>query len=119
MVGGPPQLWGWLTRQWCPLPASLAWTWWRAISRAQWSASVEWRTVFLDFARRCTGSPNDEVIALFFTQHCAPHDLVTLIEALVQEQVLRRRDGRCIEEALLQQCDAQGQWTHVRGRRKA
>lgn len=115
---GPPRLWGWLTRTWCPLPASMAWTWWRAIARARWSASVEWRTVFLAFDRRCTGRPNEHVVALFFHQHCAPQDLVTLIEALVQEQVLLRRDGRRIEEIVLGLCDAQGQWKQPHGRRQ-
>jgi hypothetical protein len=113
---GPPRLWACLTREWCPLPSSLAWTLWRAIVRARWSGAVEWRTVFLDFARRCTGVPSRAVVTVFFAQHCAPHDLMTLIEALVQEQVLLRRDGRRIEEILLGQCDAQGAWKHQRGR---
>jgi hypothetical protein len=43
MVGAPPKLWSWLTTEWCALPASLAWTLWRAIVRAQWSTAAQWR----------------------------------------------------------------------------
>jgi hypothetical protein len=43
MLGTPPQLWTWLTREWCPLPASLAWLWWRAVVKAQWSTTAQWR----------------------------------------------------------------------------
>jgi hypothetical protein len=107
-----------LTTDWCPLPRSLAWTWWRALVRAQWSTSVEWREAFLVFARRCDGVPSRAVLAHFFAHHCAPHDLVTLLESLVQEQVLLRRDGRMIEEILLRQCDHEGQWKHQQGRKQ-
>jgi len=117
MLSGPPRLWTCLTRDWCPLPRSLAWVWWRAISRAQWSASAEWREAFLVFARR-SDRTSAEMVHYFFTRHYAPHDLVTLLEALVQERVLLARDGHSIEEVLLQQCDAQGQWKHERGRRQ-
>jgi hypothetical protein len=75
--------------------------------------------VFLDFAHRCAGEPSRAVVTVFFARHCAPNDLVTLIETLVQEQVLLRRDGRRIEEVLLGHCDAQGQWKHQRGRRQS
>jgi hypothetical protein len=51
MVGAPPKLWNWLTTEWCPLPASLAWTLWRAIVRAQWSTAAQWREQFLAFER--------------------------------------------------------------------
>jgi hypothetical protein len=117
-VLGPPPLWRSLTTEWCPLPRSLAWVWWLAISRAQWSQAVEWREAFLVFARR-PGFTSAEMVAYFFTHHCAPHDLVTLLEALVQEQVLLARDGRRIEEVLLAQCDAEGQWNHQHHRKGA
>jgi hypothetical protein len=69
---GPPRLWTCLTTDWCPLPPSLAWTWWRALVRAQWSTSVEWRDAFLVFARR-PDRTSAEMVGYFFTRHCAPH----------------------------------------------
>ena len=47
----PPRLWDWMTREWCPLPARLAWVLWRALSQAQWSTAVQWREQFLAFDR--------------------------------------------------------------------
>jgi hypothetical protein len=36
---GPPRLWTWFTTEWCAVPPHLAWLWWRAIYKAQWSFS--------------------------------------------------------------------------------
>ena len=116
---GPPWLWRVLVTGWCPLPASLAWTWWRAIVRAQWSASVAWRQAFLTFARRQdTEFIERDLVCTFFMRHCTPADLITLLEALRQERVLLAHDALRIEEHLLAQADKDGQWEHRRGRRQ-
>ena len=49
---GPPQLWSCLTTDYIPMPASLSWQLWRAIVRARWSRSVEWREQFLSLSRQ-------------------------------------------------------------------
>jgi hypothetical protein len=112
---GPPQLWTVLTTQWCPLPAALAWTWWRAIHLATWSRTVQWREAFLALAQRESGQ-SVHLVALCLTSQCAPSNLIQLVEALVQERVLPRRDGRTIIEVLLAQADQNGRWKRSRGR---
>ena len=48
----PPRLWDWMTREWCPLPARLAWVLWRALSQGTVEAeAVQWREQFLAFDR--------------------------------------------------------------------
>jgi hypothetical protein len=91
---------------------------WRAVCKAQWSWAVEWREAFLVFARRCEGEPSRRMVAYFFTQHCAPADLVTLLEHLAKERVLVPRDARRIEELLLTQVHKDGLWKHQQGRRQ-
>jgi hypothetical protein len=110
---GPPRLWTTLVTGWCPLPASLAWVWWRALVRTHRQASVEWREAFLTFARRQdTEFIERDLICTFLMRHCTPRDLIALLEALIEERVLLPRDGHRIEEALLVQCDAHRKWKH-------
>jgi hypothetical protein len=118
-VLGPPRLWTVMVTGWCPLPAALAWTWWRAIERATWSASVAWREAFLTFARRREMEfVERDLVCTFFMRHCTPADLIALLEALIQERVLVARDGHRIEDALLALADKDGQWKHSSGRRQ-
>jgi hypothetical protein len=115
---GPPKQWRQLTRYGVPLTQGLSWTWWRAITKARWTASVQWRQAFLAFTGRPERTSFREA-EVFASRHCTPRDLIALVENLVQEGVMLPRDGRRIEEALLEQCDAQGQWKPSQGRRQS
>jgi hypothetical protein len=117
-VLGPPRQWRQLTSRGVPLAPALRWLWWRAITKARWSESVQWRQAFLAFTGR-PGRTSFREAEVFASEHCTPRDLIALVENLVKEGVMLPRDGRMIEEALLQQCDARGQWKHQRGRRQS
>jgi hypothetical protein len=105
---GPPQLWSVLTQDVLALPAALAWQCWRAIVRARWSASVEWRDQFLTLARQQVTLTRN-LVPTFLGEVCTLARLIALIEGLMGEGVLLRRDGQAIEEALFARADAEGQ----------
>jgi hypothetical protein len=79
---GPPQLWGWLTREWIPLPASLAWALWRALVKARWSLACEWREAFLAFDLPGQWRSGEDVEA-FFGQVATPPVLMELLAVLI------------------------------------
>jgi hypothetical protein len=108
---GPPQLWDYVTRDYLSLPPGLAFSWWCAIIRTKWTASSRWRDEFLHLA-------NQHAV---LTKNCVPDflgglvtlpTLIALIEGLMSERVLSRRDGRNIEEHLFAMADAAGAWKH-------
>jgi hypothetical protein len=109
-----PKLWQVLTADWVPLAPDLARAWWYAVAHARWSLATAWREQFLQFARQ-EGMVTREYVTDFFAKAATLHQLIALVEWLMQEQVLLRRDGKTIEEALLAQADAHGQWKHGQG----
>jgi hypothetical protein len=96
---GPPRLWGWLTREWIPLPSALAWLLWRAIGKVQWSASVEWREQFLAFEKPNRVLSRD-MVEDFLGEIASPKNLMGLLEALKQEKMLIRHDAHRLEEGV-------------------
>jgi hypothetical protein len=108
---GPPQLWTVIVTQWCPLPAALAWVWWRAISKAQWSLAVEWRDAFLEKAQQQAVLTRGEV-AGFLGHLVTLPTLMQLVGALRHERVLLAQDARQLEDRLLALADRDGQWKH-------
>jgi hypothetical protein len=104
---GPPQLWSVLTGDVLALPAALSWQLWRAIIRARWSASVAWRDAFLRLSRQHVTLTRN-LVRDFLGELCTLARLIELIEGLMAEGVLLRRDGRALEEALFARADATG-----------
>ncbi len=117
MLGGPPQLWGWLWREWCPLPASLAWVLWRALGKTQDPLAAAWRQAFVDFEapERLLGR---DLVEAFLARIATPQQLMDLVDQLMAEQTLLRRDGHQVQEQLLRHVDKDGVWKHQRGRRQ-
>lgn len=116
MVANPPQLWLWMTTHWCRLPQSMAWLWWRALCKAQWSAAAQWRETFLNFERPDRVLSRD-LIEGFLQEIARPKHLMDLLEALMEEGKLLRRDAHHLQELVLTQTDRDGQWKHQQHRK--
>lgn len=112
---GPPKLWRCLVQEWLVLDPALSWALWHACAKARWSLAREWREAFLAFdtpeVRRSA-----EDVEEFFAAVATPKVLMGLLAALMQEGVLLRQDGRRIEEAVLLQMNAVGEWHHQGGK---
>ena len=106
---GPPQLWTTLTTNYLSLPASTSWQLWRSIVRSRWSRSVEWREQFLCLSRQ-HAVLSRTLVADYLGELWTLARLTQLVEGLVAERVLMRRDGTKIEEALFGCADATGQF---------
>lgn len=106
-----PTLWRVLVKD-LDLEASVSWSLWAALNRAQWHVAVAWRERFLAFARRDTWTSAEDVEA-FFREVVTLPQLMAVVEGLRQERVLLGQDARRLEEHLLQRADAQGEWKHV------
>jgi hypothetical protein len=80
---------------------------WGAIARAKWTVASSWRqTVWLLDSR----NPSPDAVAVFLTQHSPPSRLMAVLEGLVQERVLSRKEVNAVEEKVLAQVSADGQW---------
>jgi hypothetical protein len=118
VLGAPPQLWSWMTTHWCPLPAAVAWVWWRALLKAEDPLAAAWRQAFLDFEAPDRVLSRD-IVEAFLARVATPPQLIALLEQLQAEGKLLRRDARHLQELVLTQTDRGGQWTHQRGRRQS
>jgi hypothetical protein len=105
---GPPQLWQVVAHDWLGLAPPVAWQFWRALVRARWSTSVAWREQFLSLSRQQAALTRN-LVGDFLGELCTLPTLIALVEALMQEHVLLRRDGTQIEERLFSAADATGQ----------
>ena len=81
------------------------------------STATRWRDAFLAFDREDKLVSSD-IVETFLGEIASPQQFIDLLEALVQEKLLKR-DGRQLEELVLQHVDATGQWTHQQGRRQS
>jgi hypothetical protein len=78
---------------------------WQAISSSHWSRPAALRLMLGAF--HSTGMIGAKTLV---HQLCSPRELVTTLEALVQEGRLPRRVASQVEERLLSYVDAQGRW---------
>jgi hypothetical protein len=109
-------LWDCLAHYW-RLPERDAQHFWQALWRSHYSQPVEWRraVVYFDEGDAVPGWDSraghglDQVQA-FITTVCPPPRVMTVLEALVHERLLRRAEASRLEECVLRQVDAQGAW---------
>jgi hypothetical protein len=118
MIGGPPTVWGWLWREWVPMPASVSWVLWRALCKAQYPPADAWRARLNAFDAPDRLLSRD-LVEDFLQEIATPHALMEVVEALMKEHVLLRRDGHRVQEQILRHVTASGQWKHHRGRRQS
>jgi hypothetical protein len=108
-VLGPPKLWGWLWREWCPISASLSWVLWRALLKAEGRTAVQWREQFLAFDAPDRLLSRD-VVEAFLGEIASPQQLMDILERLIEEQRLLRRDGHQLQEQLLRHVAKDDPW---------
>ena len=100
----PPRVWGMLMDYW-QVPASLAVTWWRALARSHHTRALAVRQAVLLF----DAAPVAEAYHLVYGA-CAPHAVIEVLEALVDEKQLPRSQATAIEEVVLRNVDREGEW---------
>ena len=110
MTPPAPPLWTTLSELWRLDPGE-ATRCWRALYQARWSASASLRQRLAHFegqpaAQRLTG------VDTFVRRHLRPEDVIAAVEALAGEGLLSPRDRVTLEEKVLAQIDAAGQWRY-------
>lgn len=83
--------------------------WWHALARSRWSRPVQLRQTFIGQIVR-DGPLTPERAQHFLTTQGHPATLLQILDDLEREAVLATACVRRLEEALLRQLDAQGQW---------
>jgi hypothetical protein len=76
----------------------LAWSFWRALSKSQWSGCREFRAALVRYDALPT--PRPEADRQRVRELMTPEHLVGVIESLVRQQLLLKRDAGPIEEAI-------------------
>jgi hypothetical protein len=87
------------------VPASLALIWWQALSQSHHPRALAVRQAVLLF----DAAPVAETYHLIYGI-CAPQTVIEVLEALVDEGQLLRRQATAIEEAVLCHVDRDGEW---------
>jgi hypothetical protein len=80
---------------------------WGAIARAKWAVASSWRqSVWLLDSR----NPSTDAVGVFLRQHSPPSRLMAVLEGLVQERLLSRKEVNAAEEKVLALVSADGEW---------
>ena len=109
-----PRFWVFLCRTWLGLSRDLAYAWWGALCRSRWSASRAFREAVLRYDAHPAPAqrPTQEKISM--SGLVEPQALMQLVEDLVREGVLLKREAIHLEEAILRRLDSQGEWQEQR-----
>lgn len=106
----PPTLWRLLSRYFA-LDAGDERRWWQALRGARWSKAATWRQQLDGFERLLSVGQTPDAITAFIMREMPPAMIVAVVEALVVEGQLRRRQAARIEERILQKVRPDGQWS--------
>ena len=111
LAGGEvPKFWIFLTRRWLQLPDHLSWSWWRALGKSPWSQCADLRTCVLNYDGHPFVQQRPEAERQHLQMLLEPGQLLQVIDSLVRQKLLLKRDGAQIEEAILKRLDATGEW---------
>jgi hypothetical protein len=105
-----PKFWVFLCRDWLQISHDLSWSWWRALDKSPWSACDELRTSVLHYDAHPYPGQRPEAERVQMSERIVPGQLMQVIEALVRQHLLLKRDAGQIEEALLKRVDRFGEW---------
>jgi len=103
----PPILWREFCQSWLHLSSHHTGRWWAAVCRSRWSRAVTVRSTIR--GHEIVDTQLEQVWHLYH-DILAPHALLGLIEDLIRERMVARRDTCAIAEAILRRVDTQGQW---------
>jgi|SoiMethySBSTD1v2_1073268.scaffolds.fasta_scaffold202304_6 hypothetical protein len=110
----PPPFWQFLTRRWLGVSPDLAQTWWGALTRSRWSEARTFYQAVLRYDAHPAPAQRPSEDKLAMSGLVEPQALMQLVEDLVAEHVLLRREGSMIQEAILTRLDATGAWREER-----
>jgi hypothetical protein len=105
-----PPFWSFLCKRWLGLSNDLASSWWQALGRSRWTEARAFHHAVLRYDRHPAPAQRPYEDKLTMSQLVGPQYLVGLVEDLVHERVLLRREAVRIEDAILGRLDAQGEW---------
>ena len=106
----PPILWREFCQSWLGLSSHHTGRWWAALCRSRWTRAVVVRGTLR--GHEVVDTQIEQVWHLYH-DILSPRALLGLIEDLIQERIVARRDTCTIAEAILRQVDVHGQWKGV------
>jgi len=77
---------------------------WRAVCQSQWSQASQWREQLIAF------HPDRQDPAAFLLGPASPHRVVDMLELLHREGQLTRQAATTLQNAILAQTTAHGDW---------
>lgn len=80
---------------------------WKALMSARWSQACELKRLLVYYNQLGANEARSQHV---LETLCTPQHVLGILEALVQEKRLTRSTASQIEDALLRQVDARGQW---------
>lgn len=105
-----PKLWGLLVGEWLGLRSDLVHTWWQAVSKSADPGPQALVAAIVTAARQPYPAQQADATREALILQLAPDALVETIETLVTQGLLLRREATVIEEHILHNLDALGQW---------
>ena len=85
-------------------------TWWLALQGAKYSESAAWYQALMAFERRPLWEQKVGDVTAFLEAEASPQRVLYILEALVHEKRLLRRDAVSIENKILEQVRSDGQY---------
>jgi hypothetical protein len=110
-----PKFWVFLTQRWLELDQQLSWSWWRALGKSPWSACTDLRTHILHYDGHPYVQQQPEADRQRMDALIAPGALMRVLEDLVRQKLLLRRDAAQIEDAICSRLDRLGEWCSREG----
>jgi hypothetical protein len=89
---------------------------WSALYRARWTTAANWRRVLVHFEGQRPTLRSPERVFAFLAAQVMPETILGVIEGLISEGLLTRREGNAIEERVLRHVGPTGDWAAVKAR---
>jgi len=105
-----PPFWTFLCRRWLGLSTDLAYTWWHALGKSRWTEARSFHQAVLRYDQHPAPAQRPAEDTTTMSGLVAPGYLMQLVEDLVHERVLLRRDGTRIQDGILGKLDSEGAW---------
>src|SRR5205085_2683447 len=99
-----PLVWGVLMHEWWGVPRALTWDCWQALASCPWTEVVTFRQKLLLWPTITSGR------AAAISHGVTPQGVLDILEMLVRDRRLSRREAAQIEDRLLACVDAHGAW---------
>jgi hypothetical protein len=106
----PPKFWVFLCQRWLGLDQALTWSWWNALSKSPWTDCAALRTTVLHYDAHPYPGQRPEAEQVQMSDRIAPGQLLRVVEDLIRQHLLLRRDATVIEEKILRKLDRTGEW---------